>query len=99
MKNINLAKESIKTLGVNISYNKKTQGDLNFTKTNKNLRNVIKLWRMRKLTLAGKITIFKSLAISKIVHLAVITKVPNTVIEELRILAGKKCPKIKIQRL
>ena len=42
---------------------------------------------------------FKSLAISKIVHLAVITKVPNAVIEELRILAGKKCPKIKIQRL
>ena len=54
---------------------------------------------MRKLTLASKITIFKSLAISKIVHLAVITKVPNTVIEELRILAGKKCPKIKIQHL
>ena len=99
MKNINLVKESIKTLGVNISYNKKIQGDLNFTKTNKNLCNVIKLWRMRKLTLAGKITIFKSLAISKIVHLAVITKVPNTVIEELRILAGKKSPKIKIQRL
>ena len=42
MKNINLAKESIKTLGVNISYNKKIQGDLNFTKTNKNLCNVIK---------------------------------------------------------
>ena len=82
MKNINLTKESIKTLGVHISYNKKIQDDLNLTKTIKNLRNVIKLWRMRKLTLEGKITIFKSLAISKIVHLAIITKVPNTVIEE-----------------
>ena len=39
---------------------------------------------MRKLTLKGKITIFKSLAISKIVHLVIITKVPNTVIEELK---------------
>ena len=39
---------------------------------------------MGKLTLEGKITIFKSLAISKIVHLAIITKVPNTVIEELK---------------
>ena len=39
---------------------------------------------MRKLPLEGKITIFKSLAISKIVHLAIITKVPNTVIEELK---------------
>ena len=37
-----------------------------------------------KLTLEGKITIFKSLAISKIVHLAIITKVPNAVIEELK---------------
>ena len=84
MKNINLTKESIKILGVHISYNEKIQDDLNFTKTIKNLFNVIKLWRMRKLTLESKITIFKSLAISKIVHLAIITKAPNTVIEELK---------------
>ena len=58
--------------------------DLNFTKTIKNLCNVIKLWYMRKLTLEGKTTIFKSLAISKIVHLAIIKKVSNTVIEELK---------------
>ena len=50
---------------VHISYNKKIQDDLDFTKTIKNLCNVIKLWRMRKLSLEGKITIFKSLAISK----------------------------------
>ena len=84
MKNINLTKESVKTLRVHISYNKKIQYDLNFTKTIKNLCNVIKLWRMRKLTLEGKITIFKSLAISNIVHLAIITKVPYTVMEELK---------------
>ena len=40
---------------------------------------------MRKLTMEGKITIFKSLAISKIMHLAIITKVSNTVIEELKL--------------
>ena len=43
MKNISLAKESIKMLGVHISYNKKIQDDLNFTKTSKNLCNIIKL--------------------------------------------------------
>ena len=32
----------------------------------------------------GKIKIFKSLAMSKIVHLVITTKVPNTVIEELK---------------
>ena len=84
MKNINLTKESIKTLRVHISFNKKIQVDLNFTKTVKNLCNVIKLWCMRKLTLKGKTTNFKSLAISKIVHFAIITKVANTVIEELK---------------
>ena len=39
---------------------------------------------MRKLFLERKITIFNSLAISKIVHLAIISKVPNIVIEELK---------------
>ena len=34
--------------------------------------------------MGGKITIFKSLAISKILHLAIITKVTNTVIEGLK---------------
>ena len=52
MKNINLTKESIKILEVHISYNEKIQDDLNFTKTSKNLSNVIKLWHMRK-TLSG----------------------------------------------
>ena len=84
MKNISLNKESVKILGLHISYDKKIQDDLNFTRTIKNLCIVIKLWGMRKVTLDGKITIFKSLAISKIVHLAIITKVPNTVIEELK---------------
>ena len=39
---------------------------------------------MRKLTFEGKITILKLLVISKIVHIAMITKVPNTMIEELK---------------
>ena len=43
MKNINLTKESIKILEGRISYNTKIQDDLNFTKTIKNLCNVIKL--------------------------------------------------------
>ena len=55
---------------------------------------------MRKLTLEGKITIFKSLAISKIVYLALLTTIPNSVIEELKqihkmFLWGNKKPKIK----
>ena len=90
-KNINLTKESIKLFELHISYNKKIQDDLNFCKTIKKLCNVIKPWHMRKLSLEGKTSIFKSLAASKIVHLVIITKVPNTVIGELKQIQKSFC--------
>ena len=37
---------------------------------------------MRDLSIAGKITVFKTLGISKIVHLALVTTVPNSIIQE-----------------
>ena len=42
-----------------IFYNKKPQDDINFCKTFKNICNVIKLWRMRHLSLEGKTTLHK----------------------------------------
>ena len=38
---------------------------------------------MRSLTVEGKITIFKTLAISKIIHLSLVTNVPTEIINEL----------------
>ena len=38
---------------------------------------------MRNLTVKGKITIFKTLAISKIIHLSLVTNVPTEIINEL----------------
>ena len=96
LKSLDLTKESIKVLGEHISYNK-LQDDINFCMTVKNICNVIKLWRMRHLSLEGKITIFKSLALSKI---ALLTIVPKSIIEELNeiqkkfLWSNKKC-KIK----
>ena len=83
MKSLDLTKESIKILGVHISYDEKLQDDLNFCTAIKNVCNVIKLWRTRHLSLEGKIITFKSLVISKIVHLALLTIVPKNIIEEL----------------
>ena len=65
-KSLDLTKESIKILGVHISYNKKLPDDINFCMAVKNICNVIKLWRLRHLSLEGNTTIFKSLALSKI---------------------------------
>ena len=82
LKSLDLTNESIKILG-HISYNAKLQDEINFCMTIKNICNMIKLWRMRHLSLEGKITIFKSLALSKIVYLALLTIVPKSIIEEL----------------
>ena len=42
--------------------------------------SVLRLWRMRNLTIEGKVLVFKSLAISKLVHLSLITTVPHAII-------------------
>ena len=38
---------------------------------------------MRQLTIEGRIVIFKTLAISKIAYLALLTNIPNIIIDEL----------------
>ena len=89
LKSVNLTKESIKILGVHLSYNENVENELNFCTTIKNICKVIKLWQMRHLSLEGKITIFKSLAISKIVYLALLTIVQKNVIFELKEIQNK----------
>ena len=44
---------------------------------------MLRIWRMRDLSIAGKITVFKTLAISKIVYLALVKTIPNSIIQEL----------------
>ena len=47
------------------------------------LQNVLNMWRMRNLSLLGKISIFKTLAFSKIIHLTLVTSVPSSTIDLL----------------
>ena len=44
---------------------------------------MLKLWRARNLSLEGKVTVFKSLALSKITHLALVKTVPPSIIDRL----------------
>ena len=46
------------------------------------IEEILRIWRMRDLSVAGKITVFKTLAISKIVHLAILKTIPNSIIKE-----------------
>ena len=64
----------------------------------------MEIWRVRNLTLEGKITIFKTLEISKIIHLASITALPNSTITQLHkihkeFIWNHKRPKIKEKTL
>ena len=47
-----------------------------------NMKNVLNLWRMRNITLVRKIIIFKTLALSKIVHLILATSFSKHLIEK-----------------
>ena len=63
------------------------------------IQNVLKIWRIRSLTLEGTITVFKTLAISKIAYLSVVSKNPTEIIVQLekiekRFIRSTK-PKIK----
>ena len=80
MKCVNLNNETVKILGVHFSYNKNLEQDKNFSDHIIKIENILKLWRMRQLTLEGRITVFKSLAISKVIHLLLITKLHNNTI-------------------
>ena len=80
---VNLLTNTIKILGIYFSYNKKLENEKNFLDHIANLQKVINIWEMRNLSLLGKIIIFKTLALSKIIHLALITNVPTATIELL----------------
>ena len=45
---------------------------------------MLRFWNRRILSLEGRIIIFKTLAISKIVYLAFLTVIPNSLIEKLQ---------------
>ena len=64
MKCVNLNKETVKLFGVHFSYKKNFKQDKTFPEHTVKIENILKSWRMRPLTLEGRIRVFKSLAIS-----------------------------------
>ena len=78
-----IQKETIKILGIHSSYNKKLETEENFIWHVRNAEKVLKLRSMQNLTVEGKITILKTLAISKIIQLSLVTNVPTESINEL----------------
>ena len=100
MRCVNLYEDTIKILGIHYSYNKQLENDDNFKKYIAKIENVLKLWTVRSLSLEGKITVFKSLALSKITHLTLVKIMPPSIIDQLNktqknFISNKLNPKTK----
>ena len=83
MECINLNENTIKILGIHYSYDKILENEKNFKKHILNTEGILKIWRLRNLTLEGKIIVFKTLVLSKITHLALVKTIPKLTIEQL----------------
>ena len=71
----------------------------NFLTAISSIQSVLKIWRMRNLTLEGKIIVFETLALSKIFHLCITSVVPKHIEEienkQKKFLWNRSTPKIK----
>ena len=47
------------------------------------VEKLLQLWRIQQLTIEVKILVFKTLSISKVVHLALVKDVPSSTIAQL----------------
>ena len=70
MRCIDLVSDIVKILGIYYSYKDKIEFQENLKRLIIKTEQILRIWRMRDLSIEGKITVFKTLAISKIVHLA-----------------------------
>ena len=66
MRCIDLNNDMLKIFGTHFSYNKKLKDEKKIFKSLTDIQQVLKIWKMKNLTLEGKIIIFKTKAISKI---------------------------------
>ena len=70
---VDLLTDKIITLGIYNSYDKSIVEKHNLVNLLINIKDSLKMWNFRELTLAGKIQIFKSLALAKAVYVGTMT--------------------------
>ena len=100
LKCVDLNNDSIRILGYHFSYNNNIFKEKNFQEVVNRIESTLSIWRWRKLTLSGKISVFKSLAFSKIVFISYLADVPISIINKIESLQkdfvwNGKNPKIK----
>ena len=83
MEFLDLTDDIIKILSVYFSHNKKLEQEKKFLNHIGKTQNILKLWKLRNLTIEEKIAVSKSLAISKLIHLSLVTEIPTSTINLL----------------
>ena len=83
MECIDLTSDVRKILGIYFPYNKKLEQEKNFFNYIVKIQNILKLWKLRNLSIERRIVVFKSLAIAKLTHLALVTEIPTSAINLL----------------
>ena len=83
MKSVNLTRDAIKTLGIYFSYNINLMNQKDYGQAVTNIHGILKLWKMSNLSIECKIVVFKTLAISKLVYLALLTVIPSHITDEV----------------
>ena len=72
-------KETIKILGVHLSYNADKNNDANFFSKIRKMKTKLNLWQTRDLTLFGKSVLAKTLGASQLIYTASLMTVPDAV--------------------
>ena len=68
-KELNWPKDKVKTLGLWISTNANLSSSLNCNEKLEKVKEILRCWKYRRLTLLGKITVIKALVVSQLVYL------------------------------
>jgi exonuclease III len=76
-----------KALGIFFTYNLKEMVEKNFDQKIKELKKILAIWSQRDLSIIGRILIFKSLALSKVIYQCNNLEIPEDTIKELNQLA------------
>lgn len=75
--------------------------EINYVDKVKNMKNLFRIWRMRELSIIGKITITKTLGISKLLYIASMVYTSRETIAEVQksindFVWNTKPPKVKM---
>ena len=82
-KNINWTEDPVRCLGIYVGHNKQECQKLNWSNKVDDLQKLLDSWRSRDLTIYGKVTVIKVLAMSKLVYSAMNSAAPMDIEKDI----------------